>query len=52
MPKESEWYKAKIASHLLWVVEFRDLDFRFDFGKPTVLRNINLSVPAGTLLGL
>ena len=53
-PEEStDSDKAKIAlPPIMGNVEFRDLDFRFDFGKPTVLRNINLSVPAGTFVGV
>ena len=53
-PEEStDSDKAKIAlPPIMGNVEFKDLDFRFDFGKPTVLRNINLSVPAGTFVGV
>ena len=50
-PEEStELDKAKIplppvAGH----VAFENLQFRFGAGKPQVLKNINLDIPAGTL---
>ena len=53
-PEEStELDKAKIplppvAGH----VAFENLQFRFGAGKPQVLKNINLDIPAGTFVGV
>ena len=33
-------------------VAFEDLQFRFGAGKPQVLKNINLTIPAGTFVGV
>ncbi len=33
-------------------VTFEDLQFRFGTGKPQVLKNINLNIPAGTFVGV
>ena len=33
-------------------VKFEDMQFRFGAGKPQVLKNINLNVPAGTFVGI
>ena len=33
-------------------VEFKNLQFRFNPGSPEVLKNINLSIPAGTFVGV
>ena len=33
-------------------VKFEDMQFRFGAGKPQVLKNINLTVPAGTFVGI
>ena len=53
-PEEStDSDKAKIAlPPIMGNVEFRDLDFRFDFGKPTVLRTSIYLYQQELLLGL
>jgi subfamily B ATP-binding cassette protein HlyB/CyaB len=33
-------------------IEFEDLHFRFQQGSPQVLKNINLTIPAGTFVGV
>ena len=33
-------------------MSFEDLQFRFGAGKPQVLKNINLTIPAGTFVGV
>lgn len=33
-------------------VQFEDLQFRFQAGAPQVLKNINLTIPAGTFVGV
>ena len=53
-PEEStELDKGKIPlPPLLGQVTFEDLQFRFGAGKPKVLKNINLEIPAGTFVGV
>ena len=33
-------------------VEFKNLQFKFNAGNPEVLKNINLSIPSGTFVGV
>ena len=53
-PEEStEVDKGKIPlPPLRGHVNFEDLQFRFGAGKPQVLKNINLEIPAGTFVGV
>ena len=53
-PEEStEVDKGKIPlPPLRGQVNFEDLQFRFGAGKPQVLKNINLEIPAGTFVGV
>ena len=53
-PEEStELDKGKIPlPPLRGQVNFEDLQFRFGAGKPQVLKNINLEIPAGTFVGV
>ncbi|CAK6697485.1 ABC transporter transmembrane domain-containing protein [Synechococcus sp. CBW1107] len=45
--------KAKIPlPPLKGEVQFEDLQFRFQAGSPQVLKNINLTIPAGTFVGV
>ncbi|QVV67050.1 ABC transporter transmembrane domain-containing protein [Synechococcus sp. LA31] len=45
--------KAKIPlPPLKGEVQFDDLQFRFQAGSPQVLKNINLTIPAGTFVGV
>ena len=53
-PEEStELDKGKVPlPPLSGRVSFENLQFRFDTGKPQVLKNINLEIPAGTFVGV
>ena len=53
-PEEStDLDKAKIPlPPIEGKVEFKNLQFRFNSGTPEVLKNINLSIPPGTFVGV
>ena len=46
------WIKARSLPPISGKVAFEDLQFRFGAGKPQVLKNINLTIPAGTFVGV
>ena len=46
------WIRPRSLAPVAGHVAFENLQFRFGAGKPQVLKNINLDIPAGTFVGV